>query len=201
MSDQINNPTPPQKKRSVRSFALAGTALALVLSGAVIGTSFDFARTTPAYADAVQVQNAGPASFADVVEKVRPAVVSVRVKSVAEDVSASGDDQPFFDFPPGTPMDKFFKQFRQQNPKGQHQEEPTQMSLGSGFFISDDGYLVTNNHVIDKEKSVTVVLDDGTELPAKVVGADAKTDLALLSVRQGPHQQRSRLVRSGPLLP
>ena len=184
MSDQINSPTPPQKQRSVRSFALAGTAVALVLGGAVIGNSFEFARTTPAYADAVQVQNAGPASFADVVEKVRPAVVSVRVKSVAEDASASGgEDQPFFDFPPGTPMERFFKQFRQQMPKGQRQQQgPAQMSLGSGFFISDDGYLVTNNHVIDKEQSVTVVLDDGTELPAKVIGADSKTDLALLKV-------------------
>ena len=183
MSDQTNNPTPPQKKRSVRSYALAGTALALVLGGAVIGSSLDLARTTPALADAVQVQNAGPASFADVVEKVRPAVVSVRVKSAVEDTSASGNDSPFFDFPPGTPMDRFFKQFRQQNPNGQRQpQQPTQMSLGSGFFISDDGYVVTNNHVIDKEKSVTVILDDGTELAAKVIGNDTKTDLALLKV-------------------
>ena len=56
------------------------------------------------------------------------------------------------------------------------------MSLGSGFFISDDGYVVTNNHVIDKEQTVTVILDDGTELTAKVIGKDDKTDLALLKV-------------------
>ena len=181
MSDQTNNPTPPQKKRSVRSYALAGTALALVLGGAVIGSSVDIARTTPAFADAVHVQNAGPASFADVVDKVRAAVVSVRVKSAAMDTSAGGEDTPF-GLPPGTPMDRFFKQFGQHNPNGQRQQQPTQMSLGSGFFISDDGYVVTNNHVIDKEKSVTVILDDGTELAAKVIGNDTKTDLALLKV-------------------
>ena len=56
------------------------------------------------------------------------------------------------------------------------------MSLGSGFFISEDGYLVTNNHVVDKGSSFTVVLDDGTEMPAKVIGTDDKTDLALLKV-------------------
>ncbi len=56
------------------------------------------------------------------------------------------------------------------------------MSLGSGFFISDDGYVVTNNHVVDNGSSFTVVLDDGTELPAKVIGTDDKTDLALLKV-------------------
>src|SRR5665213_1564418 len=182
MNNPIDNQIPSQKKRGVRAYALAGTALALVLGGAVVGSSFEFTRATPAYADAVQVQNVGPASFADVVDKVRPAVVSVRVKSIAEDASASGDDTPFFDFPPGTPMERFFKQFRQQNPKGQHEQGAPQMSLGSGFFISDDGYVVTNNHVVDKEQSVTVVLDDGTELDAKVIGKDEKTDLALLKV-------------------
>jgi serine protease Do len=56
------------------------------------------------------------------------------------------------------------------------------MSLGSGFFISDDGYVVTNNHVVDKGDSVTVITDDGTEYTAKVVGKDEKTDLALLKI-------------------
>ena len=189
-TDNLNSVTPAHHpKRSVRSLVLGGTALALVLSGAIAGSAFDFARTTPAYAEAVQVPGAGPAGFADVVEKVRPAVVSVRVKMTSGDVSlgdgdgGDGNDQsPFFDFPPGSPMEKFFRQFRQQMPKG-GQSMPAPTALGSGFFISEDGYVVTNNHVVDKEKTVTVILDDGKELPAKVIGTDPKTDLALLKVQ------------------
>jgi len=169
----------PRWRRTTRSAMLAGTALALVLGGAVLGGSFDLTRSTPAFADAVQVQGVEPLSFADVVDKVRPAVVSVRVKSVAQ----VSDNQtiPFFDLPPGSPMERFFRQFRQQNPQQSPQARPT-MSLGSGFFISADGYVVTNNHVIDGEESVTVITDDGTEYNAKVIGKDARTDLALLKV-------------------
>jgi serine protease Do len=180
MNDQINQRNP--QKRSVRSLALAGTALALVLGGAVLGGSaLEIVRPNTALADAVSVQGVEPASFADVVDKVRPAVVSVRVKSAADDVSADESDTPFFDFPQGTPMDRFFKQFRQQNPNAQRAPR-SQTSLGSGFFISEDGYVVTNNHVVDKETSVTVIMDDGKELNAKVIGVDNKTDLALLKV-------------------
>jgi serine protease Do len=179
------NPPAGRARRTLRSFMLGGTAVALVLGGAIAGSAFDFTRTTPAYADAVQVPGNGPASFADVVEKVRPAVVSVRVKmtddqATADDGNDNDNMQPFFDFPPGSPMEKFFRQFRQQMPKNQH--SPSETALGSGFFISDDGYLVTNNHVVDKETTVTVILDDGKELPAKVIGKDPKTDLALLKV-------------------
>ncbi len=159
---------------------LAGTALALVLGGAVLGGSLDLTRSTPAFADAVQVQGVEPLSFADVVEKVRPAVVSVRVKSVAQ--VADNQDIPFFDLPPDSPMERFFRQFRQQNPQLQTPQARPTMSLGSGFFISEDGYVVTNNHVIDGEQSVTVITDDGTEYNAKVIGKDDRTDLALLKV-------------------
>ncbi len=179
MNDQNNQNS---RKRSVRSLALAGTALALVLGGAVLGGgALEVVRPNQALADAVSVQGVEPASFADVVDKVRPAVVSVRVKSQADDVSADDSDTPFFDFPQGTPMDRFFKQFRQQNPNAQRAPR-SQTSLGSGFFISEDGYVVTNNHVVDKETQVTVIMDDGTELNAKVIGVDTKTDLALLKV-------------------
>ena len=179
----MDNQTPRRKSR-LRPALLAGTALALVFGGAVVGGSINPAR--PAYADAVQVQAAGPASFADVVEKVRPAVVSVRVKETADagdtaDNSDGNNNAPFFDLPPGSPMEKFFRQFRQQMPQGQ-QAQPDETALGSGFFISADGYVVTNNHVVDKETSVTVITDDGSEYPAKVVGTDDKTDLALLKV-------------------
>ena len=91
-------------------------------------------------------------------------------------------------------MERFFRQFRQMNPNDNNNNNQQQrprgfsMSLGSGFFISEDGYLVTNNHVVDKGSSFTVVLDDGTELPAKVIGTDDKTDLALLKVNDPGHK-------------
>ncbi len=173
-----NKNSAPILRRVTRPTLLAGTALALVLGGAVIGGSLELTKSTPAFADPVQVQGVQPLSFADVVDKVRPAVVSVRVKSVAQ--ASDSQDTPFFDLPPGSPMDRFFRQFRQQNPQPQRQQPS--MSLGSGFFISDDGYVVTNNHVIDGEESVTVITDDGTEYNAKVIGSDDRTDLALLKV-------------------
>jgi serine protease Do len=182
----MNDLTPkPAAPRRTRTRMLMGTALALVLGGAVVGGTV-LPTQTPAYAEAVHVEGVQPVSFADVVDKVRPAVVSVRVKSpAAENVMTDddGNDMPFFDLPPGSPMEKFFKQFRQ-GPRGQQKRgaHPFAMSLGSGFFISEDGYVVTNNHVVDKGESMTVITDDGTEYTAKVIGKDEKTDLALLKV-------------------
>jgi len=178
--------TPNDRLRAVRKRALLGTAVAVVLGGALIGGNAILPQaTTAAYADAVHVTGQQVPSFADVVEKVRPAVVSVRVKTAeTADLTSSGPGDMPFDLPPGSPMEKFFRQFRQQMPQGQGPKAPQHyaMALGSGFFISEDGYVVTNNHVVDKEKSVTVITDDGTEYNAKVIGTDDKTDLALLKV-------------------
>jgi serine protease Do len=170
-----------RKKGGARAALLASTAAAFVLGGAIIGGGLELTRTSPAFAEAVQVQGAEPLSFADVVDTVRPAVVSVRVKSSGGEV-ADNEDMPFFDLPPGSPLDRFFRQFRQDNPQLQPRRSQPSMSLGSGFFISDDGYVVTNNHVVDKEESVTVITDDGTEYNAKVVGVDDRTEQALLKV-------------------
>jgi serine protease Do len=180
----IDQNPPVRKPRSLRSKALLGTtALALVIGGAFAGQTV-LSPSAPAFADAVRVEGVQPVSFAEVVDKVRPAVVSVRVKEARADVSAEDNgDMPFFDFPDGSPMEKFFKQFRQ-GPRGQmpHMQRPAPMALGSGFFISDDGYVVTNNHVVDNGQAMTVITDDGTEYNAKVIGKDDKTDLALLKV-------------------
>ncbi len=138
-----------------------------------------------------------PIGFADIVEKVKPAVVSVRVR--VESPQATGMD---FDdrgpFAPGSPMERFFRRFGQpdgSNPdnfRGPGQRGPfgqfgpgqrrfTQ-GQGSGFFISANGYVVTNNHVIDRSSNVQVTTDDGQTHTAKVVGTDPRTDLALLKI-------------------
>src|SRR6476660_10110866 len=130
-------------------------------------------------------------SFADVVEKVSPAVVSVRVKEKIEPASDTGADLGNPDDLPD-PLKKFFRDFRGDNGdgnggqfhlrRGNREQQPRPVAQGSGFFISDDGYLVTNNHVVDGGQTFTVVTDDGKELDAKLIGTDPKTDLAVLKV-------------------
>jgi serine protease Do len=117
-----------------------------------------------------------PTGFADVIERVRPAVVGVRVKT--EERAQSGEiqlDAP----PPGSPLDRFFRQF------GIIPENPAPrggVSLGSGFFVSGDGYIVTNNHVIAGGRNFEVTTDDGRTYQAKVIGTDPQTDLALVKI-------------------
>ena len=118
-----------------------------------------------------------PMSFADIFEKVSPAVVSIDVKSKVDPASLRGIPGLPFNLPgQGEDGEEGGAE------GGQGGGVPRQQSSGSGFFISADGYLVTNNHVIDGADEITVTLKDGRELPAKVVGADADTDLAVLKV-------------------
>jgi serine protease Do len=138
--------------------------------------------TAPAHAQNVtrQAQTvARPVGFADVVEKVKPAVISVRVK-VENNPQVMGFDGE--GLPPG--LERFFRQFGQ--PDGMSPNRSPRRNFtsgqGSGFFISADGYAVTNNHVVDKASNVQVKTDDGKTYDAKVVGVDPRTDLALIKV-------------------
>ena len=176
----LTNPPEAPKARSFRNRALLGTAVALLLGGVIAGEAVILPKT-PAYAEAVRVEGVQPVSFADVVEKVRPAVVSVRVKTMGDVSADATNPEDFFDVPQGSPMEKFFQQFRRDRSGPPAKARPG-TSLGSGFIISSDGYVVTNDHVVDKGQAVTVVMDDGTEYAAKVVGVDGKTDLALLKI-------------------
>jgi serine protease Do len=124
-----------------------------------------------------------PESFADLVAKVKPAVISVRVKidATAKTTGLDENDQENSPFTPGSPMQKFFQQFGQNGPDGMQRHQMI-TGMGSGFFISPDGYAVTNNHVVDSAKSVQVTTDDGTIYTAKVIGTDPKSDIALIKV-------------------
>jgi serine protease Do len=121
-------------------------------------------------------------NFVDLVQAVKPAVVSVRVKSDVTPQITSGDGGNPFE---GTPFEPFFRQF---SPPGQGEQErgPSRhqyvQAQGSGFFISAEGHIVTNNHVVSNVVQLQVVMDDGKVLDAKVIGTDPKTDLALLKV-------------------
>ncbi len=183
----ISNDNKP--KRIAMRTALLGATGALVLSGAIAGgvsaPRFAFADAQPAANDRVITVN--PTSFADIVEHVRNAVVSVKVKmsESAENEEGDGDQQQMPQLKPGDPLERFFKQFGEKGGGGGiHKPMKPHMTQaqGSGFFISADGYVVTNNHVVEHATEVTLVTDDGTSLPAKVIGTDKKTDLALLKV-------------------
>ncbi len=120
-----------------------------------------------------------PDSFADLAATVSPAVVNISSTHVVEQ---KGGQQMPFAFPEGSPFEEFFKRFTEQQGQQQQQHPRKVTSLGSGFIIDPSGYVVTNNHVIDDAKDIEVTLTDGTEYPATLIGADPKTDLALLKV-------------------
>jgi serine protease Do len=173
----------PQGRRNtiLASVAVASLGVAGVLGGNA------FTPTHPAYAAAVSTadlpQNAP--SFAPLIDRVKASVVSVKVKIAAEDGEADGQVSGQMDnLPPE--IQKFFKQFGGQPNGGGAPEgkRPMMMGEGSGFFVSADGYIVTNNHVVQKAKTVTVTTLDGKTLDAKVVGTDPKTDLALIKVSE-----------------
>ncbi len=188
MSAQIGR----SKLKTILKTTTAAGLAAVMLTGALP------LAVAPAYAEPVRVEAAQVPSFADVVEAVSPAVVSVRVQSNVEATSDQSNfsfgfgGRGFEDLPDDHPLKRFFREFGgpngeqygQRNPHkpgdGKGRLRPT--SQGSGFFISEDGYIVTNNHVVDDGAAFTIVMNDGKELDAKLVGKDSRTDLALLKV-------------------
>ena len=124
-----------------------------------------------------------PESFADLADKLLPAVVNISTTQVIE--SRSVPEMP--QFPPGSPFEDFFKDFLEKNaPQGDQPQQRKATSLGSGFIIdyrnNGDTYVVTNNHVVQDADEVYVILHDDTRMKAEIVGRDAKTDLAVLKV-------------------
>jgi serine protease Do len=143
---------------------------------------------SPAHADVSSAISsaAQPAGFADMVERVKPSVISVKVtmKEKVSDASSERDDDG-----EKSPMERFFRQFggpdgTPQYPGrgGRHGE---MMGQGSGFFISSDGYAVTNNHVVEGADKVEITTDAGKTYIAKVIGTDSRTDVALIKVEGG----------------
>jgi len=165
---------------STRRLILLATAANVGIAAAVVGVSpQSFVPAFPTAAAAESAQR--PVGFGDLVEKVKPAVISVRVKVDASHESSGLEGN--LPFPPNSPMERFFRRFGMPdlNP-GQQPNRRSVTGQGSGFFISADGYAVTNNHVVDKAKTVEVIMDDGKTLSAKVIGTDSRTDLALIKV-------------------
>lgn len=188
----------PQNVRSLILRRRYGIRAILLGSAATLALALLTGPETRARADTAQVQTPAaiaPSSFADVVEKVRGAVVSVKVKT-----TETADASEEFEFPqivPGDPLERFFKHFREEGGRPHAKPHVTQ-AQGSGFIISADGYVVTNYHVVENVTEVSVTLDDGKELPATIVGTDKKTDIALLKIKEGGNYPHVDLATSVP---
>ncbi len=137
----------------------------------VVGTALALGQALPADAQS------RPDSFATLAEKVSPAVVNITTSTTV--AASSGGPQPIV--PEGSPFEDFFRDFMDRNQQGGPSPRRSQ-ALGSGFVISEDGYIVTNNHVIQGADEIRVEFYSGEELVANVVGTDPNTDLALLKV-------------------
>ncbi len=183
----IASPNSPQKFR-----ASSGRRIALLAGVTAVGAAVIFAAPTlspklsfsPPIAHAQNVQR--PVGFADIVENVKPAVISVRIRSELNS-RILGLDGGSGALPQGSPMERFFRRFgipdgTPGQPEQRRGGRTPVTGQGSGFFISADGYAVTNNHVVDKADNVEIVTDDGKMYSAKVIGADPRTDVALIKV-------------------
>lgn len=148
-----------------------------VLRFLVLTLTFIVCATQPAQA------GRAPDSFADLAEKLLPAVVNISTSQMISQQRGG----PSFDLqlPESSPFNEFFQDFMKQHqprlPNGGARKHKA-ASLGSGFIIDPKGYIVTNYHVIQDADEITVILQDDTNLKAKIVGRDKKTDLALLKV-------------------
>lgn len=165
-----------------RGTLLAGTAiLGIGLVAGIADTAF--MQNDRAYAQPIELSGTQTQlpSFADLVDKVKPAVVSVRVKT---EVAATSDQQNLDDLPPQ--LRRFFREFGgEEGGRAARPKPQIGMAQGSGFFVSQDGYVVTNNHVVEHAVDVQLVTDAGKTLEAKVIGTDPRSDLALLKVKDG----------------
>ncbi|WP_456619793.1 Do family serine endopeptidase [Bradyrhizobium sp. P5_C12] len=188
MNDRVNSDTTTSRIiLRPRRLALLGTVAALgvaVLAGSHGSSPF---AVTSFIAPAQAAEAAAtPTGFGDLVAKVKPAVISVRVKIDQDNDKSAMLQQNRMDSDEDSPFDQFSRQFGFRGPGGMNgmprQRHQVITGEGSGFFISADGYAVTNNHVVDHAQSVQVTMDDGTVYTAKVVGTDPKTDLALIKV-------------------
>ncbi len=160
-----------------RNAMVAGLVGAGAMGAFLLGPQFPNADANPI---TLEAPNGAPVSFADLIEQVSPAVVGVRVRT---EIQLSDREL--------TDRERFLEQFGEQFGLIPREEAPRPregFGQGSGFFISAEGHIVTNNHVVDNAVEIEVTTDDGSVLEAEIVGVDSETDLAVLKVvSPGPH--------------
>ena len=173
----------PRRVLSARRIVLLATISALAAGTVLAGSGVQVRLPAFSAAQAAESTQRMP-GFADLVDKVKPAVISVRVKVDDAKMMSFDGSLPF---PPNSPMERFFRRFGMpfgDNTPDNQRPLPNRPATGqgSGFFITADGYAVTNNHVVDKAQTVEVTTDDGKAYSAKVIGTDPRTDVALIKV-------------------
>jgi len=182
------------RSRKLYAGAMIG---ALVAGSALVGApAVSHAQEAASEAQSVPTPfGRAPLSFADIVERTKPAVVSISVTNGENRVAAKEDDNENKDnqrrrfggipnLPDDHPLNEFFKNLpRDFGGQGNQRRRGPRLAQGSGFVISEDGYVVTNNHVIDKASEIEVAFDKDNTYEAELVGTDPRTDLALLKIK------------------
>ncbi len=180
--------SPPGQRRR-RRLVWAGAAAGLGILGALpfVGTLPVLAQLKAGEAAVETPLGRAPLTFADIIERVKPSVVSISVVGGGDRTAQSGEGggglpEGFPNIPEDSPFYDFFKNLPREF-RGPQMPRPPQQAQGSGFVISADGYVVTNNHVIDGASKIQVSFDDQEKLEAELIGTDARTDLALLKIK------------------
>jgi serine protease Do len=180
------SPAPVARPRR-RRIAIAGAVAGLGLLTAVPALSPAIAQLK---SDAQTIETPygrAPLTFADLIEKVKPSVVSISVVSGGEKTAENSDPrglpEGFPDIPEDSPFYEFFKRLPKEFRNSPQAPKPPQQAQGSGFVISSDGYVVTNNHVVDGATKIQVSFDDQEKIDAELIGTDPRTDLALIKIK------------------
>ncbi|MBN1382006.1 MAG: DegQ family serine endoprotease [Deltaproteobacteria bacterium] len=176
---------------SVRCIFWISLAIACWVINVTVHT---FIFTDTAYAAHQKSSAIAPFSFADLAEQLKPTVVNISTTKTIKGIQRSP-------FGSGTPFDRFFgdDEFFQRFFGNMPEREFKQKSLGSGFIISNDGYIFTNNHVVEKADEIQVTLSDGKQYDAEVKGQDANTDIALIKIKPDKDLPVAKLGDSGKL--
>jgi serine protease Do len=183
-----------EKKKRLRTILIAlAMAVAMLGAGYGVSTAIKNSDTPVSTGAAISETPMVPANFSDLAEKVRPGVVNIQVVKKVKNIGFR--NLPGNPFGGQNPFGDFFGPFSQGNPPGGFE----QRGVGSGFIMSREGYILTNNHVVEEADQIKVKLANGKEYEGKVIGRDPKTDLALVKIEGAPDLQSLSLGNSEDL--
>ena len=183
-----------EKKKRIKTILIAlAMAVAMLGAGYGVSTAIKNSDTPVSTGTAISETPMVPANFSDLAEKVRLGVVNIQVVKKVKNIGFR--NFPGNPFGGQNPFGDFFGPFSQNNPPGGFE----QRGVGSGFIMNREGYILTNNHVVEEADQIKVKLANGKEYEGKVVGRDPKTDLALIKIEGSPDLQPLKLGSSEDL--